>query len=450
MVQFYLPVIIQILLFIGVAILIYLTIKKKDNGKDIVADLNREMQEITDTKNRLEGNYAILQENLKKSENIIDKLQEENKILNIQVTENKTLNNNLQEKMETQKEELQELQKKFSDAFENLANRIFEDKSKKFTQENRQNIDEILKPLKERIKEFEAKVDFTHKENLKTNVSLVEQIKYLEKINKQISDDANNLTKALKGDVKVQGNWGEVILERILEESGLQKNIEYETQSSFTTEEGRRLQPDVIVKLPENKHIIIDSKVSLVSYEKLIAADSEEQQQHQMKALIGSVRTHIDGLHKKHYHDLKDLNSPDFVMLFMPIEGSFTVVAQNDQNLYSYALGKHIVIVSPSTLLATLRTIAFIWRQENQTRNALEIARQSGNLYDAIIRTLEDVEKIGANLDKATASYQQAVKHIKTGRGNLVGRVEKIKKLGAKAGKSLPQTFVEDEDLDSD
>lgn len=446
MIQFYLPVIIQILFIVGVGFLIYLAVKKRDNSKEIIQNLNREIQEITDTKSRIEGNSSALQENLKKSEDLIVTLQKENKILNIQVTENKGLNSNLQEKLSNQKQEIEELQKKFTDAFENLANRIFEDKSKKFNQENRQNIDEILKPLKERIKEFEQKVDLTHRESLKNNISLVEQIKNIEKINKQISDDANNLTKALKGDVKIQGNWGEVILARILEESGLQKDLEYESQSSFTTEDGKRLQPDVIVKLPENKHLIIDSKVSLVSYEKLIAADSEDQQQHQMKALISSVKAHIDGLHKKHYHDLKELNTPDFVMLFMPIEGSFTIVAQNDQTLYSYALEKHIVIVSPSTLLATLRTIAFIWRQENQTKNALEIARQSGNLYDAIMRTLDDVEKIGTSLDKATASYQQAVKHIKTGRGNLVGRVEKIKKLGAKANKTLSQTFAEEAD----
>ncbi len=444
--EFYLPIIIQVVVLAIIGYIIIKAISGKDKSAAEINTLQQKILEISDAKSHIEGNIAVISENLKQSEEQNDKLQNEIKLLSIQLTENKSLKDNLQEKLDQQKNELAEMQKKFSDAFENLANRIFEDKSKKFTAENKQNIDDVLKPLRQRILEFEQKVDATHKESLKSNISLVKQIEYLEKLNKQISDDANNLTKALKGDVKIQGNWGEVILERILEESGLQKNIEYETQSSFTTDEGKRLQPDVIVKLPEDKHLIIDSKVSLISYEKLIASESDEQQHQQLKALISSVKSHIDGLHKKHYHDLKELNSPDFVMLFMPIEGSFTLVSQNDQSLYSYALEKHIVIVSPSTLLATLRTIAFIWRQENQTRNALEIARQSGNLYDAVIRTLEDVEKIGSSLDKATVSYQQAVKHIKTGRGNLVTRVENLKKLGAKANKSLPTSFAAEEE----
>ena len=247
--------------------------------------------------------------------------------------------------------------------------------------------------------------------------------------------------------MKVQGNWGEVILERILEESGLQKGIEYESQISFIDEEGHRFQPDIVIKLPENKHIIVDSKVSLVNYEKLISADNEHQQRVFIKALNTSIKSHIDGLYKKHYHDLKGLNSPDFVLLFMPIEGSFAVVLQNDSSLFRFALDKHIVIVSPSTLLATLRTIAFIWRQENQTKNALEIARQSGNLYDAFVRMLEDLEKVGVNIERSNRSFQDAIKKLSTGKGNLISRVENIKKLGAKASKSIPEKFIEEEAL---
>jgi DNA recombination protein RmuC len=329
-----------------------------------------------------------------------------------------------------------------------LANEILEEKTLKFTEKNKTNLDEILNPLKEKITTFEQKVDNVNEKNRISNASLIEQIKNLEKLNKQISDDASNLTKALKSDVKVQGNWGEVILERILEESGLQKGIEYIPQGEgmkLTNEEGHRFQPDVVIKLPDNKHIIVDAKVSLVHYERLVAASDEQHRESALKELNTSVKAHIDGLHKKLYHDLKGINSPDFVLLFMPIEGSFALVVQNDASLYKYALDKHIVIVSPSTMLATLRTIAFIWRQENQTKNAIEIARQSGNLYDAFVRLTEDLEKIGTNIGRSSKSYEDAMKKLKTGKGNLVTRVENLKKLGAKASKQIGKKLIEDD-----
>jgi len=419
---------------------------KKGISKQEADNLNRKIIELSEERSNAEAKKSLLEEDLKISKDELSNEREKILSLNSAFSEVNAKNENLLEKLENQKKEIEEMQTKFTDAFENLANKIFEEKSSKFTEKNRVNLDEILKPLKEKILEFENKVEFTHKENLKTNISLIEQIRNLEKLNKQISDDASNLTKALKGDVKVQGNWGEVILERILEESGLQKGIEYESQTSFIDEEGHRFQPDVIIKLPENKHVIVDSKVSLVNYEKMISADNEHQQRIFIKALNTSVKSHIDGLYKKHYHELKGLNSPDFVLLFMPIEGSFAVVLQNDNSLFRFALDKHIVIVSPSTLLATLRTIAFIWRQENQTKNAMEIARQSGNLYDAFVRMLEDLEKVGVNLERSNRLFQDAIKKLSTGRGNLISRVENIKKLGAKASKSIPEKFIEEEE----
>lgn len=369
------------------------------------------------------------------------KLGEENKELLIQNSSYKTELKFLQEKLDSQKKELESIQARFEDSFKNLANDILEDKSKRFTQQNKENISDILKPLQERIKEFESKVENTHKSNLVSNTSLLEQIKHLKELNRQISDDASNLTKALKGDVKMQGNWGEVILERILEESGLRKGIEYQTQVSLQDEEGHRLQPDVIINLPEEKHIIVDSKVSLINYEQLVSAVDIKDKDSALKALIASVRAHIDGLSKKHYQNLKGLNSPDFVMIFMPIEGSFATVFQADNSLYSYALDRQIVITSPSTMLATLRTIAFIWRQENQTRNAQEIARQSGLLYDKFVGFLVDLEKIGTNIQRSEKSYQDAVKKLSTGRDNLVNKVEKLKELGAKTSKTIPAAF---------
>jgi len=371
-------------------------------------------------------------------------LTEENKALLIQNSSYKTELRFLQEKLDSQKKELESIQTRFEDSFKNLANEILEDKSERFTKQNQQNISDILKPLQERIKEFETKVDNSHKSNLVSNTSLLEQIKHLKELNKQISDDASNLTKALKGDVKMQGNWGEVILERILEESGLRKGIEYETQVSLNDEEGHRLQPDVVINLPEEKHIIVDSKVSLINYEQLVSATEIKDKEISLKALVASVKAHIDGLSKKHYQNLKGLNSPDFVMIFMPIEGSFSTVFQADNSLYSYALDKQIVITSPSTMLATLRTIAFIWRQENQTRNAQEIARQSGLLYDKFVGFLTDLEKIGTNIERSEKSYQEAVKKLSTGRDNLVRKVEKLKELGAKTSKAIPASFQDE------
>jgi len=265
-----------------------------------------------------------------------------------------------------------------------------------------------------------------------------------------MSDDANNLTKALKGESQIQGNWGEVILERILEESGLRKGIEYETQGrgmGLKSEEGNPSKPDFIIKLPENKHVIIDSKVSLINYERMVSSETDEQRQGYLKALNNSIKAQIDDLHKKNYQDLKGLNSPDFVMLFIPIEGVFAVVMQNDNTIYQYAYNKQIVIVSPSTLLATLRTIAFIWRQENQTKNALEIARQGGALLDKLNGFIDDLEKIDVNLKRTQNAYDDAVKKLSTGSGNLISRAKRIEALGAKAKKQIPEKFLQEEAL---
>jgi len=313
-----------------------------------------------------------------------------------------------------------------------------------------QTKDEILNPLKEKIKDFEQKVVHADEKNRLSNASLIEQIKGLKDLNKKISDDANNLTKALKGDSKIQGNWGEVILERILEESGLRKGIEYEAQAKgmgLKSEEGSTSKPDFVIKLPENKHVIVDSKVSLVHYERMVSSETEEQREGYLKALNTSVKTHIDGLHKKHYQDLKGLNSPDFVMMFIPIEGVFAVIMQHDNTVYQYAYNKQVVIVSPSTLLATLRTIAFIWRQENQTKNALEIARQGGALLDKFNGFIDDLEKIDVNLKRTQGAYDDAVNKLSTGSGNLISRAKRIEALGAKAKKQIPEKFINEETM---
>jgi len=401
-------------------------------------------------KGKQDAKAEILNSELQKTETELNTEREKNTNSQSEISRLDTINLNLQEKLNDQKKEMEELQIKFTVAFKNLANEILEEKTKKFTEQNRANLDELLNPLKEKIKDFEQKVEHTDEKNRISNASLIEQIKGLKELNKKISDDANNLTKALKGDSKIQGNWGEVILERILEESGLRRGIEYEAQAKgmgLKSEEGSTSKPDFVIKLPENKHVIVDSKVSLIHYERMISSETEEQREGYLKALNNSVKSHIDDLHKKHYQDLKGLNSPDFVMMFIPIEGVFAVVMQHDNTIYQYAYNKQIVIVSPSTLLATLRTIAFIWRQENQTKNALEIARQGGALLDKFNGFIDDLEKIDVNLKRTQGAYDDAVKKLSTGSGNLISRAKRIEALGAKAKKQIPDKFINEETM---
>ena len=353
------------------------------------------------------------------------------------------INKGLEEKLKTQKEEVDKLQKTFSAEFENLANKILEDKSKKFTEQNKTNLESILSPLRENISKFEKKVDDTYKAEASERNSLKGEIKGLVTLNKQISEEANNLAKALKGDSKKQGNWGEIILEKVLERSGLQKGAEYEMQVSITAEDGRRVQPDAILYLPEKKHIIIDAKVSLVAYESFVNGQTDEERTRNLAAHVFSVKTHIKGLSEKNYPGLPQLNTPDFVLLFMPIESSFSLAVQADNELFNYAWERKIVIVSPSTLLATLRTIASIWKQERQTRNALEIAKQSGDLYDKFVGFVDDLLSIGKKMNDAKSSYEDAMKKLSSGKGNLIRRAETIKELGAKTTKDISPPLLE-------
>ncbi|WP_320111635.1 DNA recombination protein RmuC [Draconibacterium orientale] len=371
--------------------------------------------------------------------------REENKALNVRLENARVQFKNQEEKLQEQREELEQIQKKLTVEFENVANKILEKNSEKFTAANQKNISEVLNPLKEKIQLFEKKVDDTYKQGLKDQTDLKAELKKLYDLNNKISEEANNLTKALKGDVKKQGNWGEVVLERILERSGLNEGEQgYQKQFSDTTEDGKRIQPDIVINLPDNKHIIVDSKVSMIAYERAVNAESDEERVKFVKEHLLSLRTHIKGLSEKHYQTAGKLNSPDFVLLFVPIEASFSAAIQEDQELFTYAWDQKVVIVSPSTLLATLRTISSIWQQENQTRNAIEIAKQGGALYDKFVGFVTDMETIGKNLLTTQKTYDSAVNKLHTGAGNLVRRAENIKKLGAKATKELPQKMLEE------
>jgi len=347
----------------------------------------------------------------------------------------------LTEKIENQMREMEELQKRLTTEFENIANKVLKQRTEEFSVTSHKNLSDILNPLKERIQSFEKKVEDTYDKELRDKLSLKEEVLQLSKLNARVSEDANNLTKALKGDVKKQGNWGEVILERVLERSGLTKGQEYEREEVVDGAESNRLRPDVIIHLPDNKHIIVDSKVSLVAYERYMSAETEEHQLQYMKEHVASLRSHVKLLSEKNYQNAQNLNTPDFVLMFLPIEASFSVAVQADGELFSFAWEKKIVIVSPTTLLATLRTISSIWKQENQTKNAQEIARLSGTLYDKFVGFAEDMEKIKVNIDRTSKSYDDAMKKMKDGTGNIVRTAEKIKELGAKTTKSLPQGF---------
>ncbi len=356
---------------------------------------------------------------------------------------------NLEERLREHGKEVEELQAQFADRFRNLANEILEEKSKKFTEQNQTNLDQLLKPLNEKIKDFEKKVVETHQQGESSRAALIQQITDLRDLNNKMTQEANNLANALKGQTKTQGNWGEMILEKILEKSGLEKGREYLVQESLKSGDGRRLQPDIIVKLPEDRNVIIDSKVSLKAYERYYSAESDNEREKALKDHIISIQTHVKELSSKSYHNLYQINNPDFVLMFVPIESAFGLAVQHESSLYNDAFERNVVIVSPSTLLATLFTINNIWKQERQNQNAQEIARQSGALYDKFVGFSEDMLKLGERMDQARKSYDDAMNKLNTGRGNLVRRAENIRKLGAGTSKPLPAALLTD-DIDEE
>lgn len=348
-----------------------------------------------------------------------------------------------EEKNTSLKDDLANLHKQHSIEFENLANRILDEKSKKFAEQNNVNLAAILGPFKEQIKDFELKIDKTYKDESNERITLKTEIKHLIDLNKQISEEANNLAKALKGENKTQGNWGELILEKVLERSGLTKGQEYTLQFSANNDDGKRIQPDAIINLPDNKHLIIDAKVSLTAYEALVNETNSNNRDRLLKDHLTSIKTHIKQLSEKKYHSSTDLNTPEFVLLFVPIESSFSIAVQADQELFNFAWDKKIVIVSPSTLLATLLTVSSIWKQERQTKNVIEIAKQSGALYDKFVLFIEDIDKIGKTIDQSRTAFDNAVNKLHIGNGNLVRRIEKIKQLGANTTKQLPEKYIQ-------
>lgn len=383
----------------------------------------------------------LLEESLTENKALHETKDKELILLNNSLSSKETELFHLNSKLQDQKKELVELQEKLNLEFKNLANEILEEKSKKFTAQNKDNLGEILKPLQERIKEFEKKVEETYDKEAQQRFSLKEEVKRLSELNQLISKEANSLTKALKGESKTQGNWGEVILENILERTGLRKGQEYFTQESFTAANGKRFQPDVIVHYPGERSIVIDSKVSLTAYERFCEEEESEKKEQQLKAHLLSVKNHINELASKNYQDIEDIKTLDFVVLFMPIEPAYLLAVQNDSQLWTMAYEKRILLVSPTNLVAILKMIDSLWKQEYQSRNVLEIARQGGNLYDSFVMLSERLIKLGKKMDEASGFYKETMKNLSEGKGNLISRVEKLKELGVKTKKQMPDNL---------
>ena len=380
-----------------------------------ITELKRSIEDLRSDRDRLASNKTVLEQKLAASK----------------------------ERHEQDVAQLKDLHQNFESKFKNLAEEILENKSKKFTSQNQENLDGLLKPLQERIQSFEKRVDSTHRESLEKQSALREQLLGLREMNQQMSKETQDLTKALKGDVKKQGNWGELILEKVLKASGLTEGIEYHLQEHNLNAEGKTVYPDVVIELPGDKRIVVDSKVSLVAWTKYVEAEEETDQNLQIRMHVKSMRDHVTGLADKNYQDLHDTASPDFVLLFVPIENAFAAATDVDRNLYEDAFSRKVIIVSPTTLLATLRTIDTMWQSEKQQRNALNIATEAGNLYDKFEGLVTELTKLGKQLNTAQNTYQDSMEKLSTGSGNLVRRVEKLRKLGAKANKSLPRSIVD-------
>ena len=390
----------------------------------------------------LEERNSFLNERLNDATEDLKTIQLEKEALIAAKTRLATELKNSENEMQNNKEELNKIQEKFTKEFENLANKILEEKSTKFTEQNKLNITSILNPLKEKIEGFEKKVSESQKESVGMHSALKEQLNNLKDLNLQMSKEAINLTKALKGDSKAQGDWGETQLEILLEKANLAKNIHFTTQGGYRDEDGRLKKPDFIINLPDKRHLIVDSKVSLTNYEAYFNAEDEEQKKLHLKRHIESIRKHIKELSEKKYETLYEINTPDYVLMFVPIEPAYLLALNNNNQLYLEALDKNVVLVSTSTLLATLSTVSSMWRQENQKNNVLEIANQAGRLYDQFVNLTDDLIKVGTQLKTVQGSYDTSMKKL-TGKGNLVKKVEKIRELGAKTTKIMNKNLLD-------
>ena len=397
--------------------------------------------------------YAAMCIEREKSKNFTDQLEETKRFLERERLKVIDLNNtlaaaeadyrNLEEKLAERKLEMDNIQEKFTAEFKNLANEILEKNSLKFSDLNKNSMNELLNPLKDKIVTFEKKVEEAYDKELRDKISLREEVKKLYELNNRISEEANNLTRALKGDTRKQGDWGEVILETVLERSGLTKDREYRKQVITTNASGDTIKPDYLIMLPDKRHIIVDSKVSLVAYENFVNTNDDGARPKFLKAHLDSMKNHVKILSEKNYFSSLEFNTPDFVLMFVPIESSFSLALQADQELFNYAWERRIVIVSPTTLLATMRTIASMWKMDKQSQHAFQIAEESGKLYDKFKLFMDDMVKVGNQLTSTRSTYEEAMKKLVTGRGNLVNQAEKLREMGARNTRRIDEKITQ-------
>ena len=419
-------------------------IRKEENVT--LTERNNELISLTSSLKTENENYKKLVDEFKiekkKKKQKIESLLKMNMESSSSVSRLETENANYKKRIEEIKNESEEMKNKLTVQFQNLANNILEENSKKFVLQNRENIDSLLKPLSERIRNFKEQLDISNKNANEQNVSLRLELQKTILLGNKMSQEAENLTKAIKGNTKIQGNWGENILEKILENSGLEKDRDYIIQASFRTDEGKLYMPDVIINLPGEKHIIVDSKMSLNNYEQYFNAEDEQEKEKQLKLHFDSVKKHVVELAEKKYQSEYDVTGLDFVLMFIPIEQAYSLIIQSNQSIFEEAYNKNVVITSPSTLIPTLRIIANIWKKEKQNQNAMLIAQQAGALYDKFVGFVEDLKSIGKQIDNTRNVYADAMKKLCEGKGNLVTRAENIKLLGAKVSKTLGSEIV--------
>lgn len=400
-----------------------------------------------------QGDLSTLAIEQEKTRNLLLQLDETKEVLDAERQKVIALNNtlaateadyrNLEEKLAERKKEVDHIQEKFAAEFKNLANEILEKNSARFSDLNKSSMSELLNPLKDKILTFEKKVEEAYDKELRDKISLREEVKKLYELNNRISAEANNLTRALKGDTKKQGDWGEVILETVLERSGLAKDREYRKQVITTNACGDTIKPDYLVMLPDKRHIIIDSKVSLVAYENFVNCEDDAARPKYLKAHVESMKTHVKALSEKNYFSSLEFNTPDFVLMFVPIESSFSLALQADQELFNFAWERRIVIVSPTTLLATMRTVASMWKMDKQSQHAFQIAEESGKLYDKFKLFMDDMVKVGTQLNSTRGTYEDAMKKLVTGRGNLISQAEKLREMGAKNTRTINEKITQ-------
>lgn len=416
--------------------------KRKDNSPQILRELEEHKARLlSETEKNEELKQAGREINIS-----MDRLRDEKEKALILVSKLEAEKSNVEKQIIEQRADIQTMQEKFTKDFKLIANQIFEEKTESFSKKSKESIDQLLSPLKERLVSFEKKVDETHKDSLRETSGLKVELKTLREMSSKMTEEAENLTKALRNDTKVQGNWGEMILENILERSGLRKDEEYFLQKNFSTDEGRRFQPDVMIKLPDDKWVIVDSKVSLTAYENFINEDEPKPKERHLKNHLISLKSHIKGLSEKKYQEVASGKNLDFILMFVPIEPAYLMALQADHSLFNEAYDRGIVMVSPTTLIASLKIISTTWKHEYQNRNALEIADRGKLLLEKFVGFAEDFEKIGVQIDRTSSIYSDAMKKLRDGRGSLVSQAQQLEQLGIRATKKLSSNLIGEHD----